>query len=163
MTDRIEQTSAESRNSYSHLDGALKETYSDRISALPVGRNEASAAPKIISFETEDIYTTTASAGTKENEQSDEPNEGFTSRMNREDDRQPYLDSQRHQDNTPSSPSNEQSPEFNEGFTSRTNREGEPQPYFDPERHQENTSFEPAGAGGGSAKFFDDLSLTSSV
>ncbi len=141
MIESIDQASAETC-SYSHLDCALKEAYSDRLSTPPSEKGNNEGEMQTIDFSAGDIYSSHISdADTQQsqtNEQTSETSERFSSRMNREEDRQPYLDPQRHGNEIAASVSNEQSPELNEGFRSRMNKEGDPQPYLDPERHQQS-------------------------
>lgn len=142
MIESIDHTSAETC-SYSHLDCALKEAYSDRHSQAHSEKSSNTGEMLTIDFGAGDIYSShiidTSTQGSATNEQPNESSERFSSRMNREVDRQPYLDPQRHGNEISAADSNEQSPELNEGFRSRMNKQGDPQPYLDPERHQQST------------------------
>lgn len=140
MIENMNQASAERSSPLFHLDGALQETFSHKFSNLQSEKTNNLEEPPTIDFSAEDIYARTVVDANRPklhaNEQQSETNERFSSRMNREDDRQPYLDAQRHGNAIERRPSNEQAAELNEGFRSRMNREGDPQPYLDPERYQ---------------------------
>jgi len=142
MIESIDQASAETC-SYSHLDCALKEAYSDRFSKTHSEKSSNAGEMPTIDFGAGDIYSSqiidASAQGSPTNEQPNESPERFSSRMNREVDRQPYLDPQRHGNEISAADSNEQSPDLNEGFRSRMNKQGDPQPYLDPERHQKST------------------------
>lgn len=109
-------------------------TNADCFGSLTYGKGIAQGL-STLKYEAPITITTMQYINNKSNEQSPESRERDSSRLNREEDRQPYMDSTSHQET--SEPTNEQSAELPEGFSTRINREDDRQPYLDRERHQD--------------------------
>lgn len=149
MQEHFEQSSTPEMHSITHCDELYKEVYSDYTSLLPTSKSQARLNFDHIQLHFKSVYESIRNSAVfageepvssqknayQSNAKAPESTERDSSRLNREDDRLPYLDAARHQDT--SQTSNEQSAELNERFSSRMNREDDRQPYLDRERHQD--------------------------
>ena len=149
MQENFEQSSSPEMHSITQWDELHEEAYSDYPSFPQLSTSQGRLNFDHIQLHFRNAYDSIRNSAVftgeepvsvlmnidRSNTQAAESPERNSSRLNREDDRQPYVDAARHQET--SQAGNEQSAELNEGFSSRMNREDDRQPYLDRERHQD--------------------------